>query len=374
MRILLPGPALNVAAFAGLLLVVGACGASSQSPAAAGGAPDAGASTTIYATVYGTDEIAVVDGATRAVVDRISLGTGKGPAILLKTPDGKKLYSANWTDNTLSAVDVATRAVTAIALDSRPWVEAMSPKGDVVYVGLNSNKIGVVSTATDTVTRTIDTGNLLPESIIVSPDGDTLYVAPVDQSNVASLLASGSIEAISASTGAILHAPVTVGVAPAWITVSPDGTKVFALNFVSNNVSVIDVASWTVTSTVSTGASSEPIIGAVTPGGSLLVTNFGSANVAIVDGATLAVTHTLKTSGRPVGVDVSADGTRAYVAVFGADSLAVSPSPLTLLSGDLSSAIGKDPGTVVVLDPATGLAVGDPIPVGGAGPTSVVVE
>ena len=99
---------------------------------------DAGPSGKIYVTVYGTDEIVAIDEASRAVVQHIPLGAGKGPAILLRTPDGKKLYSANWKDNTLSAVNVATGAVTSIALGGqRPWVEAMSPMGDVVYVGLD---------------------------------------------------------------------------------------------------------------------------------------------------------------------------------------------------------------------------------------------
>ena len=355
--------------------LVAACGGGTGS---AGGTtsppPDAGPSSKIFVTVYGTDEIAVIDATSRAVVDHIPLGSGKGPAILLKTPDGKKLYAANWKDNSLSAIDVATHTVTPIALDSRPWVEAMSPMGDNVYVGLNSNKIGVIDTMSDTMTSTLDTGGLLPESIIVSPDGSRLYVATVDQSNIANFLGNGSVEAIWAWTGAIVHPAVSVGVAPAWITMSPDGSKVFALNFLGASVSVIDATAWTVSATVPVGGGSDPIIGAVTSTGSLLVTNFGTASVSIVDTTSGTITHTLKTSGRPVGVDVSADGTRGYVTVFGPDSLSVAPNPLTLQSGDLTSAIGTQPGSVVVLDTATGLAVGAPISVGAAGPTSVVVE
>jgi YVTN family beta-propeller protein len=170
----------------------------------------------------------------------------------------------------------------------------------------------------------------------VSPDGSRLYVAEIDQSNPVNFLASGSVEAIWAWTGAVIHPPVTVGVAPAWIAMSPDGSKVYALNFLGDSVSVIDVATWAVSATVPVGSG--------------------------------------KTSGRPVGVGVSADGTRGFVTVFGPDSLSKAPDPTTLETGDLGSAMGKQPGTVMVIDPATGAAVGDPIPVGAAGPTSVVVE
>ena len=357
--------------------VLGACGGSTSGSTADAG-PQAG-SGKIFVTVYGTDEIVGIDDATHAVVDHIPLGppvapaTAKGPAILLKTPDGKKLYAANWRDNTLSAVDVATLKVTNVTLGSRPWVEAMSPKGDVVYAGLNSNSIAVVSTASDTVVRSLDTKGLLPESIIVSPDGNTLYVALADQSSVTGLL-GGTIAALSSADGTILHPDLTVGSAPAWISISPDGSKVFTLNFLGNSISVVDTAAWTVSATVKNGSINEPIIGGVAPKGTLVVTDFGSPpNVALLDTSTNMVTHTFATSGRPVGVEFSPDGTRGYVAVFGADSLKLAPNPLALQSGDLSSQIGSDPGHVVVFDVATGAPIGAPIDVGGAGPTSVVV-
>jgi YVTN family beta-propeller protein len=376
---------LRAAGVAALLasVVVAGCGGSTSDhpPTASGGAPDggtSGATGTIYVTVYGADAVSAYDATSHALLRSISLGSGKGPAILLKTPDGKKLYVANWTDNTVSAVDVASGNVTNIALGSRPWVIAMSPAGDAVYAGLNANSIAVISTDSDTVTRMIDTNGLLPESIIVSPDGNTLYVAPVDQSSITGLL-GGSVEAIAASDGSVIHAAIPVGMTPAWISVSPDGSKVYTLNFLSNSVSVVDSAAWKVTSTVPLGSGADPIIGAVTPSGTLVVTNFGSASVALIDGSSDQVTSTFKTSGRPVGVDISPDGSRGYVTDFGPSSLSESPNPLALQSGDLSSSIGTGPGEVVVFDPSTGAAIGDPIVVEGAtptspaGPTSVVV-
>jgi YVTN family beta-propeller protein len=343
---------------------LGACGGSAKgttAPSGDGGSTGAKA----YVTVYGLDEIAVIDTASRAVVDHIALGSGRGPAILLKTPDGSKLYAADWKDNTLTSVNVATRAVTPIQFGSRPWVEAMSPKGDFVYAGLNTMEIAVISTATDTVTQMIDMGSQIPESIVVSPDGATLYVAMG--------LVSGTVAAFSASTGAMVQPPIAVGTAPAWISISADGSKVFTLNFLSSSVSVIDTTTWTVSATIPVGSNSEPIIGAATPSGSLVVTDFQTADISVLDTTGNKVAHTLKVDGRPVGIDISADGTRGYVTDFGHASLAIAPDPLSLTSGDLSSAIGPGPGEVVVFDPATGAAIGDPIAVG-AGPTSVVVE
>jgi YVTN family beta-propeller protein len=335
---------------------------SCSSSSGSGGAPDAGATGKAYVTVYGLDEVAVIDTGSATVVDHIPLGSGKGLSILLKTPDGKKLYAAGWKDNTITAVTPATKAVKSIPMTDRPWVEAMSPKGDFVYAGLNSNAIAVISTATDTITQTFDTHGLLPESIVVSPDGATLYVA--------SGLAGGTVQAFSASTGAMVQSAIDVGLTPAWIAISADGSKVYTLNFLGNSVSVVDTKTWAVTSTFA-DPGSYPIIGAATPSGALLVTNYQSADVVIFDAAGKAA-HTLAVDGRPVGVDVSSDGTRAYVTDFGHASLAIALDPTALTSGNLSSAIGPGPGEVVVLDPATGKAIGNPIAVG-AGPTSVVL-
>lgn len=367
---------------AGAAVFAVSCGGSTTSS----GKPPA-ATSTLYVTVYGTDEIVSVDEASRAVVDHIPLGSAggpaKGPAILLKTPDGKKLYAANWKDNTISAVDVATKAVATIALGSRPWVEAMSPQGDVVYAGLNAGTIAVISTADDTVSRMIDTQGQLAESIIVSPDGKTLYVAFSNPNDISSLI-GGAITAISSADGSVTHAAVAVGMSPAWVAVSPDGSTVYALNFLSNSVSAIDTATWTVAGTIPVKSSSdpvpapalgqEPIIGAVSASGALVVTNFGTSDLVVIDPKTNAVVHSLPTPGRPVGIDFSADGTKGYATSFGPDSKGISPDPFALESGNLDSAIGSDPGSIVVFDVATGAAIGGPIGVGGAGPTSVVAE
>jgi YVTN family beta-propeller protein len=351
------------------VLTLAACGGGTTG----GGQGPSTSSQKLYVTVYGTDSVAVIDEQTHATVDSIPVGAGKGPAILLKTPDAKKLYTANWKDNSVSVIDPATNAVKTIPLGSRPWVIAMSPTGDVVYAGLNANKIAVISTADDTVSRSIDMGGLLPESVIVSPDGATLYVAVVDQSNITNLL-GGTMEAVSASTGAVVHPALSVGGAPAWISIAPDGSHLYTLNFISNDISVIDTASWTVSSTIPLGSGAQPIIGAVEKDGTLVVTNFGTASVDFIDPAAGKINHTFKTSGRPVGVELSADGKRGYVTDFAGNSLSIAPNPLTLQSGDLGPAIGTGPGEVVAFDPATGATVGDPIAIDGAGPTSVVAE
>ncbi len=314
----------------------------------------------LYVTMMGADEITVIDEASGTVSDHIPVG--KSPAILLATPDHTKLYSANWGDNSLSSVDVATHAVRSIALDSRPWVEAMSHDGKHVYAGLGSNSVAVIGTATDTIERSMSF-DALPASLILSPDGATLYVAELNN----------TIEAVSEATGAVVHAAIPVGSAPAWITISPDGSKVYTLNFTSGDVSVVDTASWTVTATVAVGSSSYGIVGTTTPDGSLLcISDYGSADATAIDTKTNKVVWTLPVDGRPVSIGFRADGTRGYVGDYGHDSLSVPVSALlnALSSGTILQVTGM--GRITAFDPKTGKRIGQPTTVG-PGPSSLVV-
>ncbi|HEX7479219.1 MAG TPA: hypothetical protein VF331_15545 [Polyangiales bacterium] len=85
-------------------------------------------------------------------------------------------------------------------------------------------------------------------------------------------------------TGSVTHAAIAVGAVPAWVTISPDGSKVFTLNFLSDNVSVVDTASWQLLATVPTETGSQGIIGNVTPDNAkLYVTNLGRHELIAID-------------------------------------------------------------------------------------------
>lgn len=315
----------------------------------------------IYATVSGEHEVVVIDEGSREIIEHIAVG--EGPAILLASPDFDRLYTANWRDNTVSSIERATSEVTNVQLTGRPYVIALSPSGDALYVGTNPTGIVVIDTTTGVIERTIPTEELAA-SLIVSPDGDTLYIATVPLGGL------GTLRAISTETDEVVHEAITVGSAPAWITISPDGSKVFALNFLSDDISVVDTATFEVVETVSTGAGSQAIIGNVTPDGSTLyVTNHGSGELMAIDTESYEITQTIALDGRPVGVQFNADGSRVYTTDFGTESLMSAPDLGYLLTGVLAA---TGPGQVRVFETATGEEVGGRVETG-PGATSVVV-
>lgn len=315
----------------------------------------------IYATISGDHEVLVIDEQSLTVLSHIPVG--EGPAILLATPNSEKLYTANWADNSVSAIERATETVTNIAMTGRPYVIALAPAGDFLYVGVNPTGIAVVDTESDAIVRTIPT-DALAASLIVSPDGETLYVATID------LLGPGTLRAISTDTGEVVHEAIEVGMAPAWITIGPDGAKVFTLNFLSDDVSVVDTETFEIVATVSTGAGSQAIIGNITPDGSTLyVTNHGTGELMAIDTTSYQVTQTVTLDSRPVGVQFNAAGTRVYITDFGPESLNAAPDLAYLLSGRLSA---TNPGQVSVYDIESGELIGEKVSTG-PGATSVIV-
>ena len=369
-------------ALAGLGLLSGCSGAVSSNGAADGGG-EAGYSApagTIYVTMYGDNEITVFDQATLAVTGHIPLGEAdggqeQGPAVMVATPDNKKLYTANWSGNTISVVDVATSTVTStIALGGRPWAIAMSPVGNTLFAGVSSNELVAIDTTRDMIAASYDTSPNFPESVIVSADGSQVYIDPTSTSSLSvTALTSGTLESLSATDGGVVQQPIPVGGTPAFLSISPDGTRAYTLNFIPGTMSVVDTTTWAVVATVDTG--SQPIISSSTPNNQLVVvTDFGASKLVTVDFQTNAVKSTIMLTGRPVGVGgYTPAGTLGYVVDFGPQSEGTESlsESLSFLNGDLSPFV-QGPGTLTAFNPKTGQVLGTPITVG-HGPTSVVV-
>jgi YVTN family beta-propeller protein len=151
--------------------------------------------------------------------------------------------------------------------------------------------------------------------VAVTPDGRKVYVANSGSNNVF---------VIDTATNAVIGSPIPVGLFPSGVAVTPDGRKVYVANRDSDNVSVIDTkrekkrrqgpggrqgrdvseadagaATNTVIATIPVGSS--PIGVAVTPDGSkVYVANSGSNNVFVIDTATNAVLAVVSVGIQPV--------------------------------------------------------------------------
>jgi YVTN family beta-propeller protein len=141
-------------------------------------------------------------------------------------------------------------------------------------------------------------------------------------------------------------ATIPVGVNPQGLAVNPAGTRAYVANMDSNDVSVIDTGSNTVIKTVDVG--SGPMRVAVHPSGSkVYVSNAWSGTVSVIEAATNTVVDTIATGGEPRGLRVNPAGTKVYVTNF------------------------KESGSVFVIDTATRSV--NTIPVTGNSPIDLAI-
>ena len=76
----------------------------------------------VYVTNERSEDLSVIDAATRAVVATVPLGKRPRGIGVALTPDGRTAFTANGPSNDVSVVDTATmRVVGRIPVGERPW-------------------------------------------------------------------------------------------------------------------------------------------------------------------------------------------------------------------------------------------------------------
>ena len=257
---------------------------------------------------------AVVAGATLACL------AGALPAQAQAQAQGSgTAYVSSEKDDALTLIDLATLSVKGTIATCKRGRHIQLTRDRLILVACtDSNAADVIDPATGKSLRRIPLGNE-PEAFDLSPDGKTLYVSN-EEAGVATF--------IDAATGKVLNS-VKVGLEPEGVKVSADGKLLYVTSEVASMVHVIDVASAAVIKNVKVGK--RPRRMALTPDGKeLWVTSELDASVSIIDTASHTVTGSLKFSVKgaraqditPVGIQMSRNGKRAFVALGKANHVA----------------------------------------------------
>ncbi len=228
-------------------------------------------------------------------------------------------YVSSEKDDALTLIDTATLAVkgTLPTCKRGRHVQRM-PDGNIMVACTDSNAADVIDPASGKSLRRIPLG-AEPEAFDISPDGKTLYVSNEDE---------GEASFIDAASGKKLNS-VKVGKEPEGVKVSADGKTLYVTSEVASLVHVIDTATAKVVKNIKVGK--RPRRMALTPDGrELWVTNELDASVTIVATADHSVIATLKFEVKgaraeditPVGIQMSGDGKRAFVALGKANHVA----------------------------------------------------
>ena len=304
---------------------------------------------------------------------RATIKVGTAPSAIVVDSTADAVYVADL--GTLSAtscvfsgagvtvINGATGTTAAVSLDVGPIAIALNPGSHTAYVIQTSwfrtkssqscsNWLGFVTsidTSTLAATGTIYTiglfpGLLGPEGIAVNQSTGDIYL-----SVLRTVGAHNSIEVLGNNS-----ATIPVGSEPLGVAINANTDKIYVANRDSNNVSVIDGASYTVGATVTDPNAIAPVAVAVNATtNTIYVANLQSNNITVIDGATHAVTATIPTGPSPSGVAVNSQTNFIYVANAG-NSQAGDPGNVTVINGvtsattTLSDSNAKNPSAVAV--------------------------
>ena len=288
-----------------------------------------------------------------------TINVGITPAGIAITPDNRFAYVANNNNYGLAGEDSVTvlklknnTVKTTIFLSSfnQPYTITINSAGTRAYVtNSNSTTITIIDIHTNTVIGVID-GFDGPSGMVITPDGTKAYVNNYGGPEGVGSGNGTTVRIVNLNTNTIVGSPITVGLAPAALAISPNGKYVFVANYVDGNpgTGTLTVIKTDLNNVVGTiPGFSGPFAIAITPDGKYAyVTNFGSNNfepigttVSVVKLKKGLIVDTIELGIQPSGVAITPDCRYAYVTNYN-----------TLYAGENFTDLTAGQGTVNIID------------------------
>jgi YVTN family beta-propeller protein len=190
-------------------------------------------------------KVLVYDATTNALKNTIN--TGMMSAEVTFSSDGTKAYVANGDDDTITVINVATKAIiTNIAVGHNPVGAWTGSNGKMFVDNEDGQSISIIDVATDAVTETIALG-FMPGIASHNGTKNELWVSDPMAGKVHYWTYDTAINmwmhGAAFNTGAGAHA----------ISFTTDGNTAYVTNQTANTVSVVNVTNHTVTKTIAVG-------------------------------------------------------------------------------------------------------------------------
>jgi YVTN family beta-propeller protein len=243
------------------------------------------------------DNIAVIDTANNTVAGYISATNTAEFFGIAVTPNGSTLYCADGNAQ-IRVIDTATKATIATLTLAGNSGLAVSPDGSKVYATDSGalNRLTIINTTSHAISGTIPFSNAL-NAVAFSPDGTKAYI------NYAN---TNEVTVIDATTNTISATITSLpGSYSGGIAVTPDGTTLYVATE-PDVVTAIDTSTNTIITTITVGSSNpQPGALSITPDSSkVFVTNYHDNTVSVISTATNTVTDTISVGNAPTSFGI----------------------------------------------------------------------
>jgi YVTN family beta-propeller protein len=311
------------------------------------------------------------------LIDPVSLKTlakvpaGQDPHEVIASADGKLAYISNYGGaqsslHMISVVDlVAQKALAPIDLGALHGAHGLDFAGGELYFTAETNKvIGRYNPATNEIDWVMGTGQDRTHMVWVAPSLDKIVTSNVSSATISIIeLLSQPNRGFGPPPGATPPGSAQAGPPPgggnrkSWevtnilvgrgsegFDVSPDGKEIWTGNAQDGTVSIIDFASKKVIETSPISVKGANRLKFAADGKFVLVSGLGmgpgaapsAANLVVLDAATRKEVKQLSLGGGAAGILMDPDGSRAFVAVSGANKVAIVDLTSLTVTGEIA--------------------------------------
>lgn len=277
----------------------------------------------VYVANFADDTVSVIDPAANAVLGK-PIPVGRRPQGLAVTADGRHVYVADSDSGAMSVIDTQTLGVTSIAVPRGPFGVAAAPDRPFVYVSdFDADVVSVLDADSGTVARQPIHISGHPMGIAVHPQGHRIYV--VDNTGTLSMIDTASFHLTTLALGPVFAYGAALG---------PGGADLYVTTLRPNTLITIATSTHQpVGPPVAVPAG--PFAVTAAANGLTYVTNFDANNIIAVD------TRTGTPVGAPIHVPISPRGL-----------IAVDQNRLYVTDGE---------GTIAIVDTRHGTTIGTPL-------------
>lgn len=285
----------------------------------------------------GDNNMAFINPATLQVV--ATVGTGEGPHEMTASADGRLAFAANYGSkepgHSLSVIDVVARKeIRRVELGPILKPHGIVEKnGKVYFIAEFSRIVGRYDVSSNKLEWVTGTGQDGGHMLALTPDGTKIYTANRVSNTVTFIDLNTSMP-----VGGMLQIPA--GKRPEGIAVSPDGKELWVGNTGDGSISIIEIATNVVQQTIAVGK--VPIRICFTPDGKrVLVSDNGAGELIVLEAATRKILKRMAIGGAPVGLLITPDGKKAFIARSGAGMVSEVDLKTLTITGDIK--MGNQP-------------------------------